>query len=199
MMTCTFFSGRSSLLPCCPPRAFGHTILFISISSGSETMKPLRASPLVSQVVILPVPDSLRRPDVVAALLMKERLRAGKIGLQRRTAGTTENELMENVSIPASLGSKSLNTSGRQFRYVETAQPHAVPKFEGLSQRMGTVTGHEHASLNFCSRCSISWAPGFPFLSWHKLTVGCVTSRYPTLWSVIGVSTRLVPCFLKSR
>ena len=62
------------------------------------------------------------------SLLMKERLRAGKIGLKPRTTGTAGNEPMENVSIPVSLGSKSLNTSSRQSRYVETALPHAVPK-----------------------------------------------------------------------
>lgn len=35
---------------------------------------------------------------------------------------------MEDVSTPASLGFKSLDSFGRQSRYVETVLLHAVPK-----------------------------------------------------------------------
>src|SRR6266702_7525687 len=97
---------------------------FIFISLHSKNMKSLEAS----QVVTLPVPDSSNGP---MQSLTKERLRAVGVtqdAFRRRTAGTVENELMENVSTPASLGSKSLNTSGRQSRHVGTALSHAVPK-----------------------------------------------------------------------
>ena len=85
---------------------------------------------------------------------------------------------MDNLSSPVSLAFKSLNTSIRQSRreLVEAAMPHAVPK---RAEPVNACQLINEVPLKFCSRCSISQAPGQLFFPWHKFAVGGVTSPYP--------------------